>query len=322
MSVDELTAFIPIAIEPVGRRTVVRWIERPRTASPLPFFSQVARELVVSGARQRVTPIEALLATEGRGPAGIVLHVSRCGSTLVMQSLAAAECVASVSEPTPVSQLLLRGNIPDADRVLMLSGLMRALVPQVGAAVDVPTLVKLTSWNVLFLDVIRAALPDTPWVFLYRDPLEVMASHAHRTPRWLSDDAFLTTFARLHRAPHPSGLSGAQRSAMMWGAFGAAALRENPGPTSLLDYDQLPNALSADVPARFRIRAGEAQRARIVEASRFYSKGSARATIFDRGAERLARPVSQAMREADAQYSRAVYAELDVRRGGVATASG
>jgi hypothetical protein len=36
--------------------------------------------------------------------------------------------------------------------------------------------VKFTSYNVLFIDFIKAAFPDVPCLFLYREPGEVLVS--------------------------------------------------------------------------------------------------------------------------------------------------
>ena len=36
------------------------------------------------------------------------------------------------------------------------------------------------AWQIHSLPLIRAAFPDTPWVFVYRDPLEVMVSQLAR----------------------------------------------------------------------------------------------------------------------------------------------
>jgi hypothetical protein len=35
---------------------------------------------------------------------------------------------------------------------------------------------KFDCWHVMFLPLIQRAFPDVPWIFLYREPLEVMAS--------------------------------------------------------------------------------------------------------------------------------------------------
>jgi len=309
---DRATAtFVPYSIDVVGARSVVRWIERPDTPSPTPSFARVTRALLAAGARQRLTPIDALLAVEERDPAGLVLHQSRCGSTLLMQALAHAGCISAVNEATPVNQLLLRTDIPEPERVLLLRGLLRALSAHDGAASDLPSVVKFTSWNVLFLDLIRAAMPETPWLFLYRDPLEVLASHQAKPVSWSDDDGFLGSLSTTGQLPPLHSLVRERRCAALLAAYGRAALRAMPSASNLLNYDRLPVALSSDVPARFGVVTSADQQREIANASRIYSKDASRSVVFDAQAERRARPVSDAMREADKQFTRQVYESLE-----------
>jgi hypothetical protein len=312
---NPMPAFIPISIDAIGTRSVVRWIERPDAPPTTPFFAQMTRELLASGVRQRVTPVDALLDVEGRDPAGLVMHLSRCGSTLLMQTLSHAECIAAVSEPKPVNQLLMRTDLPEQDRALMLRGVIRALSPSDNGSIELPSLMKLTSWNVLFFDIIRAAFPETPWLFLYREPLEALASHEQRTAGWL-DDEFLARLAHVRRLPSLAGLAREQRCAAVLAAYGEAALCASPGAINLLNYNQLPGALSTDVPARFGVSTSAAQRDLIGAASRIYSKDVSRSLVFDAAAERRGRPITDALRAADLQYTRPVYDALERRRIG------
>jgi hypothetical protein len=40
--------------------------------------------------------------------------------------------------------------------------------------------VKLDAWNIGELPLLRECFPDTPWLFVYRDPLEISVSHLRR----------------------------------------------------------------------------------------------------------------------------------------------
>src|SRR6185503_6473187 len=40
--------------------------------------------------------------------------------------------------------------------------------------------VKLDTWTTIDLDVVRAAFPTVPWVFVYRDPLDILVSQMNR----------------------------------------------------------------------------------------------------------------------------------------------
>jgi hypothetical protein len=313
-----MAGFVPISIDVVGGRSVVRWIERADTAAAPPFFAQMIAERLACGARQRVTALDALHTVHGPNPAGLVMHGSRCGSTLLMQSLAHAGCIAAISEATPVNQLIARSDIPEQERALLLRGLIRALGLLDDASGELPSLIKLTSWNVLFFDIVRAAFPDTPWLFLYREPLEALASHERHPARWLADDGFFATLTEVHRLPSLAGLAREQRSAAVLAAYGRAALDASPAAVNLLNYNQLPAALSIDVPARFGIPTTAVQQLQIADASRIYSKDVSRRLVFDPGSERRAWRVTDRLREADLQYTRPVHAALERRRIGAA----
>ena len=310
-----MTAFIPFSIDVVGGRNLVRWVKRA-DADATPFFSQMTRERVSSGAPQRVTPLDTLLTFQGPDPVGLVLHLSRCGSTLLMQSLAHAGCIAPISEATPVNQLLARDDLPERERACLLRGLIRALGSQEDPSSGLPSLVKLTSWNVLFLDIIRAAFPGVPWLFLYREPLEVMASHERRPARWLSDDRFFAALTRVHRLPSLAALEWEERCAVALAAYGQAALDAASAPINLLNYDQLPAALAADIPGRFGVPAP--QERHLADASRVYSKDVFRRLAFDRDTEQRQRRITGKLREADLRHSRPIYAALERRRIGAA----
>lgn len=313
-----MAAYLPYAIDVVGGRSVVRWIERGDASANWPFFRQMLRERLASGAAQRVTPLDTLLTERGPDPAGLVMHLSRCGSTLLMQSLAHAGCIAPISEAAPVNQLLARVDIPEPERAGLLRGLIRALGAQGGESRDLPSLVKFTSWNVLFIDILRAAFAGTPWLFLYRQPLEAMASHEARPAGWLTDEQFLATLTQVHRLPSLAGLDREARCAAVLAAYGEAALDASPAPDNLLNYSQLPAALLADVPGRFGVPTSAAQQGQIVDASRIYSKDASRRLIFDPESERRARRVTDRLREVDRQFTQPVHAALERCRLGPA----
>jgi hypothetical protein len=134
---------------------------------------QVAREDVGRG-------------TAGTGPAGIVFHVARCGSTLVSQLLKQHVGLVVYAEPLPVNEILLPpAKWPRAEIVAALRSL--------GAAFErharKPWVLKLTSWNTLFCDLVAEAFPSSPWVLCLRDPLEIAVSLLRQPAGWIWDEA-------------------------------------------------------------------------------------------------------------------------------------
>jgi hypothetical protein len=69
--------------------------------------------------------------------------------------------------------------VTDDQRITWLRGLVSALgQPRPGG--ETRYFVKFDSWSILELPLIRRAFPSMPWLFVYRDPVEVMASHRQR----------------------------------------------------------------------------------------------------------------------------------------------
>ncbi|MCW2497672.1 hypothetical protein [Jatrophihabitans sp.] len=175
--------------------------------------------------------------------AGIVLHLSRSGSTLVARALAQLPRLRVLNEPQQLDEALTaarRGDDPS------LSGVRRAL-----AALGAPDgvhdryLIKADSWHVLALDTLLRAVPELRWLFVYRDPAEVLASHlaqpgSQTVPGVLPESWFGSAKTAL-----PSEHAVAVIAAM------CAAILPFATSGTLLNYDELPEALADRVPRHF-----------------------------------------------------------------------
>jgi hypothetical protein len=109
---------------------------------------------------------------------GLVFHMSRCGSTLLARILGAPLNHLVVSEPEPLDAVIQWAEIADVPYPRKLLAI-RAIVAALARQRD-PTwhrfFVKLDSWHILSHRLLRDAFPDVPWVFLHRDPVEVLVS--------------------------------------------------------------------------------------------------------------------------------------------------
>ncbi len=255
------------ALHPTGLYLALREI-RPAELQD-PFMQETiarvpARESVVQVAREDVGR-----GTAGTGPAGIVFHVARCGSTLVSQLLKQQMGAVVYAEPLPVNEVLLPPHKwPRAELV--------AALRSVGAAFDRharrPWVWKLTSWNTLFCELVAEAFPATPWALVLRDPLEVAVSLLGTPAGWIWDDGRpAAAFSRFIDA------EGASRSreeyvARLYGAFCDAAGRLDPAQGRLVDYAALPAATWETVAPHFGLAVDAAARARMQQASSMNSK--------------------------------------------------
>jgi hypothetical protein len=135
---------------------------------------------------------EALAAAPGLAPAAFVLHCSRCGSTLLCNALRAVRGTAVAAEPGALNDALLHLASADLPAAARADGeaLLRMLCMALGqqrCGDEERVVIKLSSWNVLALRThLRRVWPTVPWIFVYRDPVEVGVSQLRDPSGWMS----------------------------------------------------------------------------------------------------------------------------------------
>ncbi len=120
--------------------------------------------------------------------AGLIFHVSRCGSTLVTKALGRLDSHVMISQGAPLQRGFwaaatgqwTRPLPQDAVTGRRLRNLVRAMCRRRHED-EQRAFVKFISWNTVYASFIRAALPGVPALFLYRDPVEVIASVRRNT---------------------------------------------------------------------------------------------------------------------------------------------
>jgi hypothetical protein len=141
------------------------------------------------------TPIEFLGAydefSEKIKPTGFIFHLSRCGSTLVSQMLAAVPQNIVISEASPIDFVLRAASIPEEKRIEWLRWVIGAY-GQPRNPSEERFFIKFDSWNAIEINLVKRAFPDVPWIFLYRRPVEIIVSHmrqrgAHMVPGLLQE---------------------------------------------------------------------------------------------------------------------------------------
>jgi hypothetical protein len=194
------------------------------------------------------TPLSEIAATGARSElrlAGLIFHMSRCGSTVISQMLAALARNVVLSEPAPLDQIVripARLGLRSVDDVLpYLRGIVAALGkkrrPQ-----ERDLFIKLDAWHVLLLPLFRRAFPDVPWVFVYRDPVEVLASLARSRPlqmfpHWIDPGLLAPAPADLGNLPPDT------YTTHVLACFLRAAIEHHRDGGLLLEYGELREAV-------------------------------------------------------------------------------
>jgi hypothetical protein len=191
--------------------------------------------------------------------------MSRCGSTLVSQMLAVLPGAVAISEAPVIDEALQLQTTPGLANPYpdLLAALGSALGRRkVGERGDL--FIKLDSWHTLAWIQFRRAFPAVPWVFLYRDPLEVMASQM----RQISVQGVPGMLPTHMVGIDSEGMAYEEYCARMLGRICEAAA-DNLGAGGLLvNYDELPDAVWTRILPHFGVECTEAERAAMQAVSR------------------------------------------------------
>lgn len=255
--------------------------------------------------------------TAAAAPAGLIFHVARCGSTLVSQLLKQQGDIVVYAEPPPVNEILRPPQPwPRAD----LIGALRSLGEAFAGHAQRPYVIKCTSWNTLYCELLTEAFPGTPWVLCLRDPVEVCVSLLQRPPGWLlGTDEMSKRFAAVI---DPEGHAGSNEElvARAYGAFCDAARRLDRRRGQLVEYAQLPGAVWNAVAPRFSLSVSDEARVRMAQAATRQAKAPvASAAPFAGDAAAKQAAASVALRAAIDAFARPALERLRVSfadRGG------
>jgi hypothetical protein len=318
MEVADLARWTPIRFDFSGPTPTVDWADLSAERFVEPFFDQtVARWATGPRAQPLVrTGLDALLALDDEpslDPSGMVFHFSRCGSTVVSRLLATVPEVVVIAEPAPLNALL--GLDPQQVDGAALVQVVRMLVRALGRrrhGDERQLVLKCTSWNIRRQEILTAAFPDTPWVWVQRDPAQVVASLLATPPGWLGHQVPLPQTAR-HFGIDPAAVAAMTRAEFAARALGAMLFSAATGPARrvCIDHAELPTAVWQRVAPHFGIEIDTAAIERMTEQSRFYSKAAEAQQFLGDNPER--RPVTDEMRDAAQRFAEPGYRQLAFR---------
>jgi hypothetical protein len=276
-SIEAPEGWTPVKVSVRDSRAVAEWIYTGSLRFTEPFFQDtvnVARRSPFTALMRREMPLEVADSIPGLAPTGFIFHMSRCGSTLVAQMLAALDRTVVVSEASAVDDVIQAGlsapDFPREERIRWLRQVVAAL-GQLRTGRESLYFLKLDAWHIHHLAAIREAFPGVPWVFVHRKAEEVVASQL-RQPGMLARGVMDPRVLLLSRED-VTALSREQWCARVIGDFLKAADAFRGDPDGLfIDYTQLPEAVWGPVASHFGVRFSEEERRRMQEAARFDSK--------------------------------------------------
>ena len=308
---DSLKGWLPIRIWQEAEEWRMEWCWFGERKLDQPFFCDAvddALRLPFNQAFRRETPLAVLCEWQQPAipPAAFVHHASRCGSTLIGQMLAQLDEVIVISEPPPLDALL-RGVLDPAVRRAALHGLLAAY-GQPRRGIEQKLVIKLDAWNIGELPLLHECFPEVPWIFVYREPLEIAVSHLRR--------------AGMHMVPGilgPSSLDGESQSdsredyiGQRLGRildFGFEYCRAFGGLP--VNYQELPGAMSGHLADFFGLDA--VQRSKALSAAGRHAKQPGQVFVAD--SQDKQREATELLAERIEYWTRTPYDALEVLRG-------
>jgi hypothetical protein len=208
-------------------------------------------------------------------PTGFIFHMSRCGSTLVAQMLAALQENIVISEAPPIDSVLNAHNsnpsVTDEQRLTWLR-LMIGAMGRKRSGRERGFFVKFDSWNTFDIDLIERAFPDVPWIFLYRDPVEVMVSQMRKPGSQMIRgvmNRLLPGLAVMEALQMP----GEEYCARVLARFCETALDRSDRRNALfVNYNRLPGAVTGEIARHFGISFSDEEAAKMTAAANFDAK--------------------------------------------------
>ena len=250
--------------------------------------------------------------------AGVVFHESRCGSTLVanllqchnpQENIVYSESAPMIAALTALSQK--HANDPHDNQeqqhalhLQVLRDVVRVMSIAPAASHKRRVFFKIQSKGTTALDIFQQAFAETPWIFVYRDPVEVLMSHLHpsdhpdmrpeqalcvKSQQWgppadvkhvVQQYAPAATSAR---ELTPTDYCAAHLATLTEAA--TRALTSNSSSRGVaVNYQDLPTILIEDIlPKVWKLEVNEAARHRMEQGSTSYSKGGIHAASDSQG---------------------------------------
>lgn len=318
----QLDGWVPFRLDWKPQQPTVDWCYVGEDKFTAPFFTDTIDRCLRRPFNllfRHQTPIVALesfrTTRPGLTPSGFIFHMSRSGSTLVSQMLAALAENIVISEARVIDSAIrsyqFMPSAAEDQRVEWLRWIVEALGRPRGP--EKHYIIKFDAWNIIDLPLIKRAFPNVPWVFVYRDPVEVMVSHfdrrgAHMIPGALDPGLFgmdLQTAV---------SVSPEEFCARVLASICNSALRHYEDGGLLINYSELPEAMFSQVPGFF----GITYTAKELETIRSAAKRDAKnpALTFENDSRKKQKKASGAAREATAKWLYPWYEQLEAARIG------
>jgi hypothetical protein len=282
---------VPVAIDPTGQGRLY-WADLGNRSFKEWQFLYTVKEaakddhIIAFSTDIRILESEAVV-NDPVPVRGLIFHISRCGSTLLGKCLTSSSANVVINQGGPLQRGFWAWATNDFRRPLPVSPKYEIMFQRLVLAMTRrrrrgwrSAYIKFISWNALYIDFVRSAFPETPAMFMYRDPVEVIASVVDETSAALlakgtEQARFLTGLS----AEATADLSDARYLARCYRSYFQTALRSTD--VALLNYRDLgPDSLAYILRNAFDLVPGPRQLDQMRRQFQFHSKDDAKRMAF------------------------------------------
>lgn len=259
---------IRLQVDPENLRGAVRWVDFGSHAPVEPFFEQtIAALFAQKSPALRHSGFEALLSrARDLGPvppAGLIFHISRCGSTLVANALRTSENATVIAEPQPFGALFRPdkwsrcSGAEDSWRSLRrsLALALSSIYAVSHSGTSQRLILKFGASAILAAQSIREIWPTTPSIVMVREPVEVYASNMRTPAQWMRHRSAPELLAQMLGSADPADttMEPEEYCARVIGRYceSAAAIIDNS--CRVVDYQDLNERSLNHIAAFFRL---------------------------------------------------------------------
>ena len=204
MDFDHLNNWYPMKLYSEHNELKCRWKYFEGIAFTDPFFNEtILRASCLEINSRYYRPVSDMsILTEWAGTTHsaessvFIFHISRCGSTLLAQTLSLNDEHIILSEVPFIDDLLKLLTIDEWLINVEYQGILKATIGLYGRRNDTNKkrlFIKTDSWHLYYLPLFRLLYPSTPFLLLFREPDDVLRSQQkkrgmHAVPGLISDN--------------------------------------------------------------------------------------------------------------------------------------
>ena len=254
----------------------VIWADLQDRVLSKPFFADELRS--VPRNRYRTLPLDSLTEQDysiSLLPSAFIFHVSRCGSTLMVQQLMQSTRCHVLSEPPILEQVLSYSRqlpCPEQRKKLFLSAISALGRP--ASPHQTHFIIKLDCWHLADLPFIQQLFPDVPCFLLYREPEKVFASHQKQAGIQMIPGKVDTSALSVNTSSIPIYDLNSYQLEILRGLFTAALnqVEDEQTAVKLINYQQLPTITTKAFARAIKLDLTGQERAAMLRRAHKHSK--------------------------------------------------